>query len=187
MAAPRYPTQQFLAGKFVISAGSVLFRRNSSNKNFEICILHHPTGNQWLLPKGRKDQGETIEHAAIRETYEETGYPCVLWPQSMPTRAPTPGVSDVHFSQVVDGLVEPIAVTMRELQESKTKIIFWYISVVEEGVKKVEGSQMENENFESVFLEAEAALRRLTFQSDKDVVKQAIDIVMGRIEKTTET
>lgn len=102
----------------------------------------------------------------------------------MPTRAPAPGVSDVHHSHVVDGLVEPIAVTMRELRQSKTKIIFWYISTVEEGVEKVDGSQMANEHYESVFLDAAAAVQRLTFQLDRDIVNQAIDIVMGRVEKS---
>lgn len=179
MAASRYPTTQYLAGNFVLSAGSVLFRRRMATNTLEICILHHLTRDEWLLPKGRKDRGETVEQAAVRETYEETGYVCALWPQRMPTRATVPGVSNVHVVETASGLVEPIAVTVRDLGRSRTKMIFWFITVVDEGVEKVEGSQMENENFESMFLEARAALERLTFQSDRDIVAQAIDIVMG--------
>ncbi|KAH9476490.1 8-oxo-(d)GTP phosphatase [Psilocybe cubensis] len=186
MAAPRHPTTQYLAGSFVLSAGSVLFRRRASTNTLEICILHQLTRDEWLLPKGRKDRGETIEQAAVRETYEETGYVCALWPQRMPTRATVPGVSNVHVVEIAGGLVEPIAVTVRDLGSSNSKIIFWYITVVEEGVEKVEGSQMENENFESVFVDVEDAVERLTFQVDREVVNLAIDIVVGgRIVEST--
>ncbi|PPQ85480.1 hypothetical protein CVT25_006637 [Psilocybe cyanescens] len=179
MAASRYPTTQYLAGNFVLSAGSVLFRRRAATNTLEVCILHHLTGDEWLLPKGRKDRGETVEQAAVRETYEETGYVCALWPQRMPTRATIPGVNNVDVAETANGLVEPIAVSVRDLGRSRTKIIFWFITVVDEGVEKVEGSQMENENFESVFFDTHVALERLTFQNDRDIVAQAIDIVVG--------
>lgn len=193
MATSQYPTQQFLAGNFVLSAGSILFRRTphshtsepvscdrDSATNYEICILYHLTKDEWLLPKGRKDRGETLEKAAVRETYEETGYPCHLWPQRMPTRAPAPGVFDIHHVETVDDITEPLAMTIRDLGHGKTKVIFWYISLAEEGAEKVPGSQMENENFASYFLDPDTALKRLTFQNDRDVVQQAIDIVHGQ-------
>lgn len=177
MSTPRYPTFQYLSGKFIISAGSVLFRQNPSSSTLEICILHHTIRDEWLLPKGRKDRGETIEAAAIRETYEETGYPCRLWPQTIPTRAPPAGVNNIHTVEAVEGSVEPIAVTIRDLGNSGIKIIWWYMAKVEEGAEKVEGSQMEGEHYESVFLDAKLAVGRLTFTSDRDVVKQALEIV----------
>ena len=177
MAAPRYPTNQYLAGSFVVSAGSILFRIKQPTKQLEICILHQLTRDEWLLPKGRKDRGEAIEEAALRETYEETGYRCSLWPQRMATRAPAPGVNNVHRSEVAEGLVEPMAVTIRDLREGKIKMIFWFIALVENGVEKVEGSQMENENFDSIFFDAKAAIERLTFQSDREVAQKAFDIV----------
>ncbi len=188
MAASHYPTTQYLAGNFVISAGSVLFRRvqppsasapQTGASAFEICVLHLLTTDEWFLPKGRKDRGETLEQAAVRETYEETGYPCHIWPQRMPTRAPAPGVSNIHHTQIVDDITEPLAVTVRELQNGRMKLIFWYIALAEEGAEKVAGSQMEDENFESHFIDAATALRRLTFQNDRDIVQQAIDIVIG--------
>ena len=180
MATPRYPTKQYLAGDFVSSAGCVLFRQ-LSGEPLEICILHHLTRNEWLLPKGRKDRGETIERTAVRETYEETGYPCRLWPQRMPTRAPVPGsAGDAGHGMVIgDALVEPIAVTIRDLVKGDIKMIFWYIALVEEGIQKVEGTQMENENFESVFMQADEAVRQMTFDSDRDIVKKALEIVQG--------
>ncbi|KAF9523687.1 NUDIX hydrolase domain-like protein [Crepidotus variabilis] len=183
MAVSRYPTQQHLAGDFVISAGCVLFRENSttSGDGLEICILHHLERDEWLLPKGRKDRGESIEQAAVRETYEETGYACELWPRKMPTRAPLAGVNNVYAPQVVEGLVEPIAVTIRDMRsEGNHKFIFWFIAKIKEDVEKAEGTQMDTENFESVFLDGEATLQKLTFQMDRDIVRKALEIVRSQ-------
>ena len=83
----------------------------------------------------------------------------------------------MHTVEAVEGSVEPIAVTIRDLGNSGIKIIWWYMAKVEEGAEKVEGSQMEGEHYESVFLDAELAVGRLTFTSDRDVVKQALEIV----------
>lgn len=174
MATPRYPTQQYLAGDFVISAGCVLFRHNPSSKVLEICILHHLRRDEWLLPKGRKDRGETIEEAALRETYEETGFKCRLWPQRMPTRAPAVDMDDVHTTQIVDNLVEPIGITIRDLGKGDIKIIFWFIAKAEDGASKVHGTQMATENFESTFVDAHEAVERLTFESDRDIVRRAL-------------
>ena len=63
----------YLAGDFVMSAGSVLFRREADTGKLQVCLIYQPERNEWLLPKGRKDRGESIEAAAVRETYEECG------------------------------------------------------------------------------------------------------------------
>jgi len=181
MAVPRYPTQQYLGGDFVVSAGCVLFRHNPSplSNKLEICILHHLKRDAWLLPKGRKDQGETIEQAAVRETYEETGFKCRLWPQRMPTRAPAAGVNNIFTTQIVDDLVEPIGITIRDLGKDDIKIIFWFIAKAEDGVEKVHGTQMESEDFESTFMDAQEAVEKLTFECDRDIVRRALSLVVG--------
>lgn len=72
---------------FVTSAGCILFRKSPIDPNqVQICLLHQPKDDtlkrkeKWILPKGRKDLGETVEVTAVRETYEETGFPCELMP-----------------------------------------------------------------------------------------------------------
>ncbi|GLB42424.1 putative NUDIX domain containing protein [Lyophyllum shimeji] len=183
MSIPRYPTKQYLAGEFVISAGSVLFRHNSTSSissGLEICLIHNLDRDEWLLPKGRKDRGESLAGAAVRETFEETGYPCALWPQRMPTRAPVPGVNDeADLVAVADGLVEPVGVTIRELPAGRgVKIIWWYVTLVT-GEPRVEGTLAEYEAYEPHFLEPDGAIARLTFQNDRELVQKAWDIVAG--------
>ena len=42
----------------------------------EIAIVHRPLQDDWTLPKGKLDEGETAEQAALREVREETGLQC---------------------------------------------------------------------------------------------------------------
>lgn len=38
-----------------------------------VAIVHRPRYDDWSLPKGKLDAGETFEEAALREVSEETG------------------------------------------------------------------------------------------------------------------
>jgi 8-oxo-dGTP pyrophosphatase MutT (NUDIX family) len=39
----------------------------------EIAVIHRPSQDDWTLPKGKLEAGETAEQAAVREVEEETG------------------------------------------------------------------------------------------------------------------
>ncbi len=90
MASSRWPTTQLVSHEFVNCAGSVLFSHKPGGP-LQVCFLHHTTGDEWMLPKGRQDLGESLSEAAVRETFEETGYACELLPVTMITRAPETG------------------------------------------------------------------------------------------------
>lgn len=55
-----------------------------------VLLLYHRSKREYLLPKGRKNVGETLQAAAERESWEESGYSCRLLRHSLPTRAPQP-------------------------------------------------------------------------------------------------
>ncbi len=44
----------------------------------EVAVIHRPRYDDWSLPKGKVDPGETAPVAAVREVFEETGHHCVL-------------------------------------------------------------------------------------------------------------
>lgn len=185
MTGTPYTVKQYLAGDFVVSAGSVLFRDHLKNtpSNLQICLIYNTTTKSYQLPKGRKDRGESIEQAAVRETFEETGYECELWPQRMLTRALVPGQNIHDVVQEGDGLVEPIAVTVRDYGEGKgkgTKIIWWYITKVIDDGMQVEGTLLDYETFESVWVDAGSAAERLTLEKEREVVQQALEIVLAK-------
>jgi 8-oxo-dGTP diphosphatase len=43
-----------------------------------VAVVHRPKHDDWSLPKGKLDPGETWEQAALREVEEETGLRCTL-------------------------------------------------------------------------------------------------------------
>ncbi|KAG6333471.1 hypothetical protein ID866_5620 [Astraeus odoratus] len=175
LARPNHSVVHF-SEAFVICAGSVLFRKDAEER-WQMCVLHHRTDHVFVLPKGRKDRGETAEEAAVRETYEETGYPCKLLPCNMTTRAPPPHVNMRDEPYIAQDAAEPFAVTLRELKGNGTKIIWWYLTVAT-GEKETE-TQTESENFFSEFVPVEDAIRQLTFSDDKDVARRARDLVVS--------
>ncbi|KAF8590731.1 hypothetical protein K439DRAFT_1381505 [Ramaria rubella] len=178
MAASTFPTTQYFSPNFVLTAGAVLFRR--SPRGLEVCILHHLTKNHWLLAKGRKDRGESLEVTALRETFEETGYPCrFMSGLTMWTRAPLAGSNEKDTAALVANATEPFAVTSRDVGPGSVKFTWWYIAETT-GAPKQEGTQTESECFASEFFDVKTAVRRLTFASDREVVEKAVRIVEGR-------
>ncbi len=58
------------------AAGAVLWR--DAGGDVEVALVHRRRYDDWSLPKGKLDAGETIPQCAVREIAEETGYACVL-------------------------------------------------------------------------------------------------------------
>ncbi|HEX5909945.1 MAG TPA: NUDIX hydrolase [Thermoleophilaceae bacterium] len=54
------------------AAGGVVVRGD------RVAVVHRPRYDDWSLPKGKLDEGETFEEAALREVQEETGLVCEL-------------------------------------------------------------------------------------------------------------
>jgi len=48
------------------------------NKQGEILMIRRTDNNNWAVPGGGMDLGESITHAAVRETQEETGITCEI-------------------------------------------------------------------------------------------------------------
>ena len=57
----------------VYAAGAVLWQPGL-RKGVEVAVIHRPRYDDWSLPKGKLDSGETEPVTAVREVHEETGY-----------------------------------------------------------------------------------------------------------------
>lgn len=66
--------------RIVHAAGAVLWRPGgaAADHDVEIAVIHRPRYDDWSLPKGKVDPGETAPAAAVREVFEETGQHATL-------------------------------------------------------------------------------------------------------------
>lgn len=63
---------EFVYKPSITSAACVAFRNTEKGK--EVLLINDGKWGGWIIPKGRIDEGETLEEAALRELSEETGY-----------------------------------------------------------------------------------------------------------------
>jgi 8-oxo-dGTP pyrophosphatase MutT (NUDIX family)/phosphohistidine phosphatase SixA len=87
--------------RVVYAAGAVLWRPAGSESGkaaVDIAVIHRPRYNDWSLPKGKLDPGETAPVAAVREALEETGHHCILGRRLLTVSYPIEqGIKKVYY------------------------------------------------------------------------------------------
>ncbi len=79
MSIQNSPAARRPGSRIVYAAGAVLWRpTDSKNPGLEVAVIHRPRYDDWSLPKGKVDPGETAPVAAAREVLEETGQRAIL-------------------------------------------------------------------------------------------------------------
>jgi 8-oxo-dGTP diphosphatase len=118
--------------RIVYAAGAVLWRPgdpDSKAKAVEVAVIHRPRYDDWSLPKGKVDPGETAPVGAVREVLEETGHRSHLGRRLAMVSYPIEqGVKKVHYwaarskggeftpgSEVDDLVWLPVADAMKKL------------------------------------------------------------------------
>jgi 8-oxo-dGTP diphosphatase len=93
----------------VRAAGGVLLRSGPDGP--EVAVIHRPKYEDWSLPKGKLDDGEEFEQAALREVEEETGMRAELGPELSPVsyrdRKGRTKLVRYWLMRVLDGAFEP--------------------------------------------------------------------------------
>lgn len=112
----------------------------------EIFVLRKPN-REWVMPKGHVEPGETPEQAAVREVFEETGIEAKIIAKV--------GKTAYEF-RAPDG-------------EIVHKTVHWYL--MSTGGREL---RVEPTFEEGVFLPVEVALRTLTFENDREIVRRAL-------------
>ena len=190
MSVSTYPTTNYPSSHFVESAGCVIFHLPSAR----ICLLKYLFRNHWVLPKGRRNLHEPRTTTALREVQEETGYACKLLPVIALTRCP-PAVETGEYVPDVprsDGeMTEPFMLVVRDTtsatskkhdvfgSEKSVKLIWWYVAKYEGNIEHntQDPAPKAEEQFGVEWFPYEDAVRQLNYESDRDVVRRAIDAV----------
>ena len=87
----------FFSENFMLGAGAVIIQPSSG----KVVIVQD--GDRWFLPKGRKDLGESIEQAALREAYEEVRTPLRLISLIVPLPTTTSLAINANFCHSITG------------------------------------------------------------------------------------
>jgi len=93
------------------AAGGIIWKKEGNEK--KLAIVHRHKHNDWSLPKGKVDPGESWKKAALREVLEETG--CV-------------------------GKIKKYAGSISYLLDGKPKIVlFWHMDIKATKTEKMNG------------------------------------------------
>jgi 8-oxo-(d)GTP phosphatase len=99
------------ASKKVLAAGAALWRSSDDGGEPEVALIHRPRYDDWSLPKGKVDVGESEPVTAVREIREETGYSSHLGRRltSVSYLVETQGIKKVQYwaARTVDGEFTP--------------------------------------------------------------------------------
>lgn len=134
------------------AAGGVLFRKRGGVT--EILLIRR--NGVWDLPKGKLEDGESIEACAVREVEEEVG---------------------AHSLAIVSHLCN----TYHEYQERSVhygKTTYWYLMEAQSEESLLQMEPQEKEGITALeWVEAENALERVHFDNLKTVVRAFLETV----------
>lgn len=102
-------------GKQIVAGGGVVYRRTS--KGIKILLVHRPNYDDWSLPKGKLDRGESIRECAFREVQEETGFTVHMGPHLGKIEYITPGGYDKDVDYWAMPLVSGSFVKNKEVDD----------------------------------------------------------------------
>lgn len=79
-----------------------------------------------------------------------------------------------HVPRTFSDIIEPFYLQIRQLGDNDVKLIWWYIAAIDED-KPHDEERLGEQKFRMEFYGSEKALGKLTFQTDRDMVKKAIE------------
>ena len=134
-----------------ISAGCVVFVRE--NAGLQFLLLHYSKGH-WDFPKGHIEENESAEEAMLRELKEETGIASV---------------------KVIPGFEERITYFFKQNGETiKKEVIFFLVESATKGVR------LSFEHIGYEWLPYKEAVKKVTFNNAKQVLKKAYEFLKQR-------
>ncbi|MGY5765583.1 NUDIX hydrolase [Brachybacterium sp. DNPG3] len=124
----------------VLAAGALVWRERGDG--IQVLLVHRPRYDDWSVPKGKLDKGETFPAAAVREVAEETGYRIRL--------------------------ARPLPASVYLLPDGRTKIVQYWAATVR--AKVAAGPENAAEIDETRWISLDAAESLLSRQGDQVLI-----------------
>ena len=127
------------------AAGGVVLRVGANGAT-EVLVVHRKHYDDWSLPKGKRNKGESGKDAALREVLEETGVRCEL------------------------GL--PLPATFYEVDGRPKRVKWWAMTVVDDQGGPVDTDEVD----EVRWVPVDAVRTMLRYPDDVSTIGAALDL-----------
>jgi 8-oxo-dGTP pyrophosphatase MutT (NUDIX family)/phosphohistidine phosphatase SixA len=144
VARPRKAAPAPRVGKPVLAGGAVVTRIHPT-RGIEVVIIHRKRYDDWTLPKGKLEAGESLPVCAVREVAEETG--------------------------VTIRLGVPLDTIRYEAGKAGPKKVDYWGGVVLSSIRRAPDAEVDVVSW----LPVRAAMSRLTYAHDHFLVQQYLD------------
>ncbi|KAE9568185.1 hypothetical protein CGCF415_v004462 [Colletotrichum fructicola] len=159
--------------RFITSCGTVTVDLNARR----VLLVYNKRHRIHQLPKGRKNIGEDLLAAALRETREETGVVVTPIPLQIRTRATPadapPGAPDI--TEETDS-TEPVAVChYPDPNSGAMKMVFYFVVEGRSGLAPNGWTGEDRSKFDIIWVDFAEAADKLAFKEDGMVVTKALE------------
>lgn len=145
----------------MLAAGALVWRVKKGR--LQVLLVHRPSYQDWSWPKGKRDKGEALPVAAVREVEEETGY-CIA-------------------------LGSPLATVRYRLTNGKWKECHYWAAKLSDdappwaaaraGVKPAPKKEIDDNKW----VDAQKAIKKLTYPHDRAPLFELLDLYdAGRLD-----
>lgn len=172
----------------------------------KVLIIHDPATDTYQLPRGRKDWGESLPATAVRETLEETGHLPRLLAVPLATRATLPQAATMiadplhpcqlaarsaRFDETGEVLLpgtarlaeEPFGVMQHYQGNGALAVVAWFVGVADSGGERREGTQMADEEYESLWVGYREAEEMMVDEAYAKVVRRGVELASAVVEE----
>ena len=138
----------------VVAAGGVVL--DGSGDTASVLVVHRPAYDDWSLPKGHLDPGETPVVAALREVAEETG-----------VRA--------HIIGEAGTTEHPVTVTVEGTRRPAQKVVHWFVMRPEPDAHHPADRPADREVDRATWWPVGSALVDLTHAGERTLLARVLD------------
>lgn len=132
----------------IVSAGIVVYKIENNQPRY--LLLQHSRGGHWDFPKGKVEEGESLQQTALRELQEEAGI----------------------CAHIVSGFIETITYQIVYSGVSMNKIVHFFI-----GIASHFDIVLSSEHLQGGWFSYQKALETLTYESSRAILKNAQKVV----------